>query len=124
VLDDVALSDPSARFAAAPMPPSRIADNLLSNAIRAVGDRGTIVVRARDDGDRLVVRVEDDGPGVPDDFLPVAFERFSRPDPARRREGSGLGLALVAAIATAAGGSVHAENLHPGFAVEVRLPKM
>lgn len=122
--DDVAFVDPGARYAVGPLDLSRIADNLLCNAVRAVGERGAITVRARDHGDHLVIRVEDDGPGVPDEFLPVAFERFSRADAARRQEGSGLGLALVAAVADAAGGSARAENLRPGFAVEVRLPKM
>jgi len=122
--DDIALADPAARYGIGAMAVSRVADNLLSNAVRAVGDDGTVVVRAVEDGDTLVLRVEDDGPGVPDDFLSVAFERFSRADPARHQEGSGLGLALVAAIAHASGGAVRAENLAPGFAVEVRLPKM
>jgi len=122
--DDIALADPAARYEIGAMAVSRIADNLLSNAVRAVGDDGVVVVRAVEDGHALVLRVEDDGPGVPDDFLPVAFERFSRADPARHQEGSGLGLALVAAIAHASGGVVRAENLAPGFAIEVRLPKM
>lgn len=122
--DDVALADPGARFAVGPMAVTRIVDNLLSNAVRAVGEPGTVTVRAREVGDELVLRVEDNGHGAPEEFLPVAFERFSRADPARRQEGSGLGLALVAAIAIAAGGSARAENLQPGFAVEVRLPKM
>ncbi|GAA2077086.1 HAMP domain-containing sensor histidine kinase [Pseudolysinimonas kribbensis] len=122
--DDIVVADPGARYEIGTMAISRVADNLLSNATRAVGARGTVVVRVKQDVDVLVIRVEDDGPGVPEDFLPVAFERFSRSDPARQREGSGLGLALVAAIAHAAGGAVRAENLGPGFAVEVRLPKM
>ncbi|MGN6324542.1 ATP-binding protein [Pseudolysinimonas sp.] len=122
--DRVAVAAPGARYAIGAISVSRIVDNLLSNAARAVGDDGVVTVVVADGDGELLLRVEDDGPGVPDDFLPVAFERFSRPDEDRRREGSGLGLALVAALARAAGGSVRAENRHPGFAVEVRIPQM
>lgn len=122
--DDIALADPAAGYRVGPLAMARVADNLLSNAVRAVGDRGRIVLRLRDESRRLVLRVEDDGPGAPEEFIAVAFERFSRAETSRSQSGSGLGLALVAAVAEAAGGEALAENLRPGFAVEVRLPKM
>lgn len=124
--DDIVLVDATARYRVGPLAMSRVADNLLSNAVRAVGDRGRVVLLLRDEGASLRLRVEDDGPGVPEEFLDIAFERFSRADTSRTGggSGSGLGLALVAAIADAADGDARAENLHPGFAVEVRLPKM
>jgi two-component system, OmpR family, sensor kinase len=121
---DIDIRDADARYRVGPLAIARIVDNLLSNAARAVGDQGRIVLRAHDDTSCLVLRVEDDGPGAPEDFLPIAFDRFSRADTSRKLSGSGLGLALVAAIADAADGDARAENLHPGFAVEVRLPKM
>ena len=43
-------------------------------------------------------------PGFPADFLPHAFERFSRADVARAEGGAGLGLAIVDAVARAHGG--------------------
>jgi two-component system OmpR family sensor kinase len=60
---------------------------------------------------------------MPEDFLPVAFDRFSRPDEARtkRTGGSGLGLAIVQAIVTAANGRVTLTN-SDGFSVMVTVP--
>ena len=42
------------------------------------------------------------------EFLPQAFERFSRADPSRTGNGAGLGLALASAIAEAHGGAARA----------------
>lgn len=108
----------------APLGPAslgRVVDNLLANAIAATDGSGSIRVALRVSAGRVVLTVDDDGPGMPDDFLPRAFERFSRPDDARTRGagGAGLGLALVSAIATAAGGEVAARNLGPGLRVEM-----
>ena len=75
-------------------------------------------------GDVVVLAVDDDGPGMTEEFLAHAFERFARADEARARTsgGAGLGLALVQGIARAAGGDATARNLHPGLRVELRLP--
>ena len=102
----------------------RVLDNLLSNAAAATGRRGRIAVALRREGEDVVLTVEDDGTGMPETFLPQAFERFSRPDDARARDagGAGLGLALVRAVARGAGGDATVENTHPGVRVEVRMP--
>ena len=70
--------------------------------------------------------VTDEGPGFPPDFLPRAFQRFSRVDSSRARSngGAGLGLAIVAAIATAHGGQASAANRPQGGAqVRLSLPR-
>ncbi len=74
---------------------------------------------AREDGPDLAIEVRDAGPGFPADFLPHAFERFRRPDTGRSRDsgGAGLGLAIVAAIAAAHGGTAAARNRPGGGAV-------
>jgi two-component system, OmpR family, sensor kinase len=98
------------------------ADNLLDNALR-MAPRGSAVRVRAERGDGLVaVVVSDAGPGFPADFLPHAFERFRRADPARAREhgGAGLGLAIVEAIARGHRGRAEAANLPDGGA-EVRL---
>ena len=104
----------------------RMADNLLSNAVAAVQAHGTVVATLADSPSGLTLAVADDGPGMPEDFLPHAFERFSRPDASRTSTsgGSGLGLALVQALATDAGGAAVAQNTHPGLRVTVSIPKM
>jgi two-component system, OmpR family, sensor kinase len=98
------------------------ADNLLDNALR-VAPRGSAVrVRAERRDGMVAVVVSDAGPGFPAEFLPHAFERFRRADPARTRElgGAGLGLAIVAAIARGHRGRAEAVNLPDGGA-EIRL---
>lgn len=101
----------------------QVLTNLVMNAAEA--GAAAVVLHAGVDGRHLVLSVEDDGPGFPPGFAEVAFERFTRADDARTRTGgAGLGLALVAAIAAAAGGSVRATSGDrlPGACVQVRLP--
>ena len=77
--------------------------NLLANA-RVHTPPGTTVTAAvvRLDGQALI-RVTDDGPGIPAALLPRVFERFARGDASRSRAAgsSGLGLAIVTAVAGA-----------------------
>jgi two-component system OmpR family sensor kinase len=73
--------------------------NLVENALRY--GAGTIRLA----GDAHTLRVSDEGPGFPPGFAPRAFERFSRADDSRGTGGAGLGLAIVAAVAEAHGGS-------------------
>src|SRR5205809_8052883 len=71
----------------------QILDNLLSNAIDALGaQEGKIHVSTRRDGDRLVLEVADTGCGIPADSLARIFDPFfSLKDPGK---GYGLGLAI------------------------------
>ena len=97
-------------------------DNLVDNALRFAPPGTQVVIRAEIAGGSLVIEVSDCGPGFPAEFLPLAFERFRRPDHGRARSagGAGLGLAIVPAIAFAHGGTVVAGNLPQGGAT-VRL---
>jgi heavy metal sensor kinase len=88
--------------------------NLLDNALRH--GSGEVRVFARRRGDQLELHVTDDGPGFPADYLPRAFERFSRPDTGRTGGGTGLGLSIVHATAHAHGGTAHAANRPEGGA--------
>jgi signal transduction histidine kinase len=92
----------------------QVLGNLVDNALRH--GAGPVVLAGREG--ELWVR--DHGPGFGDGFLGSAFERFSRGDPARAGRGAGLGLAIVAAIARAHGGTATASNL-PGGGAEVRV---
>jgi heavy metal sensor kinase len=82
--------------------------NLVENAV--VHGDGAVLLRAAKVNGHLELHVTDVGGGFPPDFLPRAFERFSRADSARTGAGTGLGLAIVEAIARAHGGSAHAAN--------------
>ncbi|MES2169962.1 MAG: HAMP domain-containing sensor histidine kinase, partial [Actinomycetota bacterium] len=125
---DVAYSlgvpEAGAAYRTSPTAFSRIIDNLTANALSAAGTRGRVTMSLQQHASQLILTVTDDGPGMPPDFLARAFDRFSRADDSRASStgGSGLGLALVHALSSAAGGSVAIENLEPGFSVRVALP--
>jgi signal transduction histidine kinase len=104
---------------------AQVIDNLVNNAIRAVPRAGRVHARLSQDGDGLRLVVEDSGPGMPPEFIAVAFDRFSRPDEPRGNAtgGSGLGLAIVHAIVSNAGGEVTLANqTGSGFSVTVSIP--
>jgi signal transduction histidine kinase len=82
--------------------------NLIDNAVRH--GAGEVSVFGRWHRDCVELHVTDQGPGFAADFLPRAFERFSRPDTARTGGGTGLGLSITQAIARAHGGTAHAAN--------------
>jgi two-component system, OmpR family, sensor kinase len=95
--------------------------NLVDNALRHGG--GAITVSAVRHNGIAELHVVDGGPGFAEDFLPEAFERFTRADESREGEGSGLGLAIVATIARAHHGSARAANAPGGGAdVWISLP--
>lgn len=76
--------------------------------------------------DHAVLRVCDHGPGLPEGSEHQVFDPFWRSDTSRSREsgGSGLGLAVVQAIAQAHGGIAVAMASEPhGVTFEIRLPK-
>ena len=73
--------------------------NLLDNALKFTRPGDIIEVRAVENGRTVTVEVADTGPGIPEDELPHVFEELYRGQRARGTEGSGLGLALVRAIA-------------------------
>ncbi len=72
--------------------------NLLDNAIRYTPERGQIDVSMALAGQTVVVTIADNGPGIPDALLPRVFDRFFRVE-GTATEGSGIGLAIVQAIA-------------------------
>ena len=90
--------------------------NHLSNAIRHAPDGSTIAIAATPGDGTVRLAVTDRGPGLAVDQLDAVFERFYRIDPARSRAagGSGIGLAIVRAIAEAMGGRAWAESAGPG----------
>lgn len=90
----------------------QVVENLVENAIEhAIGSPFVEVSLAYQD-EHAVVEVRDLGPGFPADFLPRAFDRFSRATLSRPRTqgGSGLGLSIVRMLVEAQGGSVEACN--------------
>lgn len=89
--------------------------NLVENAYRHGGDGVTVTARLWAEGEAVGVDVVDDGPGISAANLPRVFDRFFTTN--RAGGGTGLGLALVRAVARAHGGDVEVTS-RPG---ETRL---
>ena len=92
--------------------------NLTDNALRAVGEKGTVRIYVGQVEGHAVIRVCDDGPGMTVEVKRQAFEPFFTTRAAG--EGSGLGLAIVASIVRAHHGTVTLKS-DPGRGTEVEL---
>jgi signal transduction histidine kinase len=108
----------------------RIADNLLSNAMKFTPEGGRVRVVLEREGEVLRFVVEDSGVGIPPGQRARVFERFSQLDASstRVRGGSGLGLAIVREFARMHGGDVTVGDTDlggAGFTVTIphRLPE-
>lgn len=97
---------------------------LLDNAIKYTPEGGEIRVWTRENDGQMEVGVSDTGAGIPEDQLPLVFERFYRADKARTRGGAGLGLAIARQIAEAHGGAIEAQSTPgTGSTFILRIPQ-
>lgn len=92
----------------------RALSNLVDNALRHTPRGGDVDIRTETGPALVTISVSDTGPGVPEDQLPNLFHRFTSADSGRTSGGAGLGLAIVAAVAHAHGGSAVAHNRPAG----------
>jgi signal transduction histidine kinase len=92
--------------------------NLTDNALRAVGNKGTVRIYVGEAARQAVVKVSDDGSGMSTEVKRQAFDPFFTTRPPG--EGSGLGLAIVASIVRAHRGTVTLTS-EPGKGTEVEL---
>lgn len=103
----------------------QVVDNLVENALQhASGSSHVEIILRKDDG-FAVLEVKDSGPGFPEEFLPKAFDRFTRAKASRPRSegGAGLGLPIVKMLVEAQGGTVEAKNRAGlGASIIVRFP--
>jgi two-component system, OmpR family, sensor kinase len=99
--------------------------NVVGNALVHTPPGTPVEIRTDRVGDRAVVAVVDRGPGMSEEVVSHAFERFFRADPARSRHrgGSGLGLSIVEATVAAHGGTTTLESsVGEGTTVRIELP--
>lgn len=102
----------------------QIISNLLSNSLKFTTLSGRIDLRTSLKDDEIFeIRVTDTGSGIPEDFLPYVFDRFSQSEQGRSTAGSGLGLALTKELVTLLGGTISIESVFgTGTEVTVNLP--
>jgi signal transduction histidine kinase len=97
--------------------------NLVENALRHTPPGTRIAIRVGGNwADGSFVAVEDTGPGVPADDLPRLTDRFYRGERSRTMPGNGLGLSLVAAVASLHAARLSIERTEPGLRVALRFP--
>jgi len=113
---DIASSTPAQFAGDARMLRGAIA-NLIENAFQAAPG-GIVRLGSHAVDSKVIVSVEDNGPGVPQEILPRIFDPYF----STKSAGTGLGLAITRKAVEEHGGSVHAENLNPGFRVSIELP--
>ena len=91
--------------------------NLLTNVMAHCPAGTTAAVRAEAMDGRITLTVFDNGPGVPEADRNAIFEPFRKLDESRRKDGSGLGLALVRAVARHHDAGVTAFDAKPGLGI-------
>jgi signal transduction histidine kinase len=99
--------------------------NLLSNAIKFTPEGGQVIVHAKSENGTLVVSVEDTGIGIPSDQVSRLGNPFVqvRNSAGASHEGTGLGLALVRALAEIHDGQLKIESvLAHGTTVSISIP--
>jgi signal transduction histidine kinase len=109
------------RVAADPHLLFQAVSNVLDNAIRYTPSGGHIRVTVQESAGFAVLSVADDGPGIPADRRADVLRRFVRLDTSRHHPGSGLGLAVVEAVARHHRGRLELADNHPGLVVSLAL---
>ncbi len=81
----------------------RLTGVLVDNALKHAGEGGRVEVRVRGIGNRVTLEVDDSGSGIPEDQVPLIFDRFHRVTDGD--QGTGLGLAIADAVVQATRGT-------------------
>lgn len=83
--------------------------NIIDNAAK-FAKNGTITIQTvSNDNGMVEIKISDDGPGIPEEILPVLFNKFVTKTKENER-GTGLGLFITKAIVEAHSGKISAEN--------------
>jgi signal transduction histidine kinase len=96
--------------------------NLIQNTMTHCPVGTICTLRLQADDQAVTLDFADDGPGIPEGDRIRVFEPFYRLDRNRTTKGSGLGLALVKAIAERHGAAIHLSDNRPGLKVTIQFP--
>jgi signal transduction histidine kinase len=97
--------------------------NLVDNAIKYTPSGGQVTIRTGLAFQGVDLSVADSGPGIPPEERPRVVERFVRLEASRHSPGTGLGLALVAAVAHFHNAELLLEDNAPGLKAILRFPR-
>ncbi len=93
--------------------------NLLTNALKATGQDGEVIITAFSTSNNVCISISDTGCGIEPHSIPFIFERFYRKD----KGGLGLGLAIVKELVDAHEGSIDVKTeQHKGTTFTVCFP--
>jgi two-component system sensor histidine kinase BaeS len=99
---------------------AEILQNLVTNAVRHTPRGGRVTVRVSPAAGGATFEVQDTGPGIPEDQLPIVFDRFVTSADAG---GTGLGLAIAKRLVEAHGGTIEARSpSREGTTVRLVIP--
>jgi signal transduction histidine kinase len=116
------------RACADPKALRRVLSNIIENAIKYTPDGGRIRLSARAEGDEVLINIADNGRGIPEEDMPILFDKFYRGRPAPHSEatrgattdadfledadmsGVGLGLYLGRNVMEQMGGRISVES--------------
>jgi two-component system sensor histidine kinase/response regulator len=109
---DVQVNPRHDQFSADPGRIEQIIWNLLTNAIKFTPQGGTVTLRFWVEDNTVIFQVEDTGIGIPEEKLPLVFEKFQQVDASYHRpyEGTGIGLALTKQLVELHRGRIEVES--------------
>lgn len=110
---------PDAMILVDPRRLQQVFDNVISNAYKYAGTNVRIDYQLS--GVYLEVCIMDDGPGVPDEEIPLLFNKFHRGSNAHGQAGSGLGLYISQYLMNRMEGDISCHNREDGFTVNLRI---
>jgi PAS domain S-box-containing protein len=120
IIPDIKVSADSSRL-------KQVMDNLLSNAAKFSPPDGAVGVSITHYNQSVRVSVSDSGPGIPEEFRPKIFQKFTQADSSRtrRKGGTGLGLSIAKSIVEQHGGKIGFETeLDAGTTFYFELPEL